>query len=92
MGDYVHLAWDRDHAKLKGFNTSNRGGKSTVKIEIEVCDPYTLGRLLSDLQEAQTPKAQPKPAVEPRRALPRPRAALPAPLLALPAPEENRNA
>ena len=87
-----YLMLNLEHAKLKGFSTSNRGRSSTIKIEIETADADTFSWLLHNLQEFQTgQKQRDREEVKEtkRAALPAPRFALPAPLLQLPAPKER---
>lgn len=45
--------------KVKAFSSASRGGRSTVKIELDVPDPRELGYLLERLGEAQGPKKAP---------------------------------
>jgi len=72
--------------RLKSFSATNRGGKSTIRIELETADPYELGYALSNLSEVQKAQRAPKPPPASKVKAPR-RLALPAPCLALPAPD-----
>lgn len=48
--------------RLKSFSASARGGKSTIKIEVETDDPFELGYTLKSLAEVQKgQRAKPKP-------------------------------
>lgn len=56
---------DRDGMRLKGHTISGRNGKTSVRVEIEVTDPYALAGLMRDLQridagqeEARRPAAK----------------------------------
>ncbi|UIJ46924.1 hypothetical protein LZK98_08270 [Sphingomonas cannabina] len=100
MENGVFLHWSTDKARIKGFSTANRGRTTTVKIELEVSDHYTLGRILSELQEAQGKSRRQAPSMNGKRghvvidefdSLPEPQRRLSAPRLALPAPAGQEN-
>ena len=85
-----------DALKIKAFSSSTRGGKATIRIELETSNMTEFGwalRSLAETQQSQRAKSKPEPkpkAAKPRvLALPAPQLALPAPLLALPAPKER---
>lgn len=67
-------------ATLKTFSAASKGGKSTIKIEIETADHYELAGILRQLDKIE---AEQKAAKTPRKA---PAKKTEAPLLALPAP------
>ncbi|WP_440410671.1 hypothetical protein [Neorhizobium petrolearium] len=75
---------------LKSYSATSKGGKSTLKIEIDVSDPLDLGHMLRDLfeiEQQQKAKTEPKSRTKKQA---EPRLALPAPLLGLPYfPEEK---
>jgi hypothetical protein len=76
--------------RLKNYASSSKGGKSTIRIEIETSDPYELGFALlklGEVQKGQKPPPPPKPA---RHAKAPKMLALPSPQLALPKPEDDR--
>lgn len=60
--------------RLKSFSASNRGGKSTIRIELETEDHFELGYALQSLAETQKEqRAKPKPPAKPKLlALPKP--------------------
>lgn len=78
-----HFSWWASEAKLKAFSATGKGGKSVIKIEIEVVDPSALGSLMRALQEASAPPKPKTAAPDTRPALPGRRLALPAPRLQL---------
>ena len=70
-------------ATLKSFSAATKGGKSTIKIEIETADRYQMASILNQLDEIE---AEQKAAKTPRKA---PSKKTDAPLLALPAPRKQ---
>lgn len=83
------LSGDHDESlRLKSFGATSRGGKSTIRIELETTDPYDLGYALSKLSEVQKAQRAPKPTAAPKKDAPA-RLALPAPHRALPAPDDG---
>lgn len=84
---------DQRHMRLKDFSASVKRAKSTVKIEIEVSQPGSLGFLLEQLREiereqiAAEQKAKEWAAAAKRRKPP----ALPTPPLQLPYFPEERD-
>lgn len=73
-----------DEARLKTYSAISRGGKSTIKIEVETTDHFELGSILRQLDKItadQKPKPKPKAAVKETE---KPLLALPAPALQLP--------
>ncbi|MDT8856452.1 hypothetical protein RNZ50_15770 [Paracoccaceae bacterium Fryx2] len=76
MSIYV-FSTPQDGMRLKAFGATVRGGKSILKIELEIDDPRDLGHLLADLMLLQdAEKKAAKAATRPARKL-----------LALPAPD-----
>ncbi len=67
-------------ATLKSFSAASKGGKSTIKIEIETADRYQMASILNQLDEIE---AEQQAAKKPRKV---PAKKTDAPLLALPAP------
>lgn len=67
-------------ATVKSFSAATKGGKSTIKIEIETADRYQMASILNQLDEIE---AEQQTAKKPRKA---PSKKTDAPLLALPAP------
>lgn len=67
-------------AIVKSFSAATKGGKSTIKIEIETADRYQMASILNQLDEIE---AEQQAAKKPRKA---PSKKTDAPLLALPAP------
>lgn len=59
--------------RIKSFSSSSRGGKSTIKIEVETEDPFELGYALQKLSEVQKGQRTKPPARKPL-ALPKPEA------------------
>jgi len=53
VSDYCHISWTAGEARVKGFNASNRGKATTVRIELEVTDSDALSWIMRQLQEAQ---------------------------------------
>lgn len=85
---YGMLHWDKRDVRLRASSLTNRGGATTVKLEIVVDSPWALASLLDQIAEAKrAPAKQAAPSASSSRALPSKRG-LPAaePLLALPAP------
>lgn len=70
-------------ATLKSFSAATKGGKSTIKIEIETADRYQMASILNQLDEIE---AEQKAAKTPRKV---PAKKTDAPLLALPAPAKQ---
>lgn len=66
-GDYA------SKLRIKSFSSSSRGGKSTIKIEVETEDPFELGYALQKLSEVQKGQRTKPPARKPL-ALPKPEA------------------
>lgn len=52
-------------ATLKSFSAATKGGKSTIKIEIETADRYQMASILNQLDEIE---AEQKAAKTPRKA------------------------
>ena len=48
--------------RVKSFSSASRGGRSTVKIELDVPDPHELGWMLEELSKAQRAAAPARPA------------------------------
>lgn len=75
-----------ERLRLKSYSGASRGGKSIIKIEIEVDDLALFGFALADLanvqagQRAMSQKRKPQSKAKPL--------ALPAPQLVLPSPED----
>ncbi|WCK27088.1 hypothetical protein [Agrobacterium pusense] len=67
-------------ATVKSFSAASKGGKSTIKIEIETADRYQMASILNQLDEIE---AEQKAAKTPRKSASK---KTDAPLLALPAP------
>lgn len=70
------MIWGSPEAKLrlKSFGHTSRGGKSTIKIEVETDDPFELGyaiQSLAEVQKGQRAKPKPQPKAKPL-ALPKP--------------------
>ena len=60
--------------RLKSFSVSSRGVKTTIRIEVEVDDPFELGyalQSLAEVQKSQRTKPAPEPKAKPL-ALPKP--------------------
>ncbi|MBB3947244.1 hypothetical protein GGQ73_003210 [Rhizobium skierniewicense] len=71
-----------DDARLKSFSASSKGGKSSIKIEIETSDHFELAHMLRQLDAID---AEQKEARKPRKSpvatkTSSPQLALPAPL------------
>lgn len=49
---------DRDGMRLKGHTISGRNGKTSVRIEIEVTEPYALAGLMRDLKMIDAEQAE----------------------------------
>ncbi len=77
---------DQRHMRLKDFSASVKRAKSTVKVEIEVSEPGSLGFLLEQLREIEHEQivADKKAKEEAAAAKRKKSLALPAPLLGLP--------
>ncbi len=62
MSSYKVLGWSGDEARLKHYTVSGgKGGKATIKIEIEVANSFALAsivRSLSDMDAAQQVEAR----------------------------------
>lgn len=85
--------WIDKFSRLKSYSATAKGGKSTVRIEIECDEPGSLGYLLTELGEIQraqdrTRKAEAKAAAEAKARAKR--KALPAPLLRIEDMREER--
>lgn len=73
-----------DHSRLKAYSATAKGGKSTVRIEIECDEPGSLGYLLQELGQIQRTQDAVKKAAAAAIAKAKAREklkALPAPLL-----------
>jgi hypothetical protein len=53
------------HSRIRSYSASVKGAKATVKIEVEVSDPGSLGFLLEDLGRAQAELRRGRPTPEP---------------------------
>lgn len=53
---------DADGSRLKNFSAASKasGATTTVKIELEICDPARLAMLLQDLGEIKRDQGKPK--------------------------------
>lgn len=71
--------------RLKSYSATTKGGKSTLRIEIETSDPHELAYALNELASVQAGQKAPKPEPKPKARM----LALPAPRLALPSPEDR---
>ncbi len=58
--EYHFFSWGEGEGRLKSVSMSNRGPNSTVKIELEVTNPFRLGRLIEQLTEIQRAQDRPK--------------------------------
>jgi hypothetical protein len=76
---WFYLHGDPDaQLRLKAFSSSSRGGRFSIRIEVETDDPAKFGFALADLVEVQKgQKAKPAPKKPAQK------------LLALPAPEKG---
>lgn len=75
-----------DDARLKSFSASSKGGKSSIRIEIETADHFELAHMLRQLDAIE---AEQKEARKPRKPVKagqevEPRLALAAPLKQIP--------
>lgn len=72
----THVFISPDDAKLKSYGAVSRGGKSVVRIELEIIYPFALARLLEQLADFEQQQRQHKrsgPAARPvQRMLPPP--------------------
>jgi hypothetical protein len=74
--------FEEEHVRLKKYSAAVTGPKSTVKVEIEVNDPYALSSLLRQLGEIdREQKAAARPPKPPKKTPP---LGLPKPALQLP--------
>jgi hypothetical protein len=73
MSDFHSVSWREGEARVKSFSGASKGGKSTIRIEIEVTDAERFGHIMWELGEASKPP-KPKP-----KALPKAQLALPSP-------------
>lgn len=88
------LHWSTPGVRLKGYTHASRGKATTVKVELEVADPWALASLLEQLAEAQKEErptcSKPREPIRAAVRMAAPRRALPPSemeLLKLPAPE-----
>ena len=72
-----------DDANLKTYSAASKGGKSTIKIEIETTDHFELAYMLRQLGEIEAAQKAPKKPEPAAKKAEKP-LALPAPPLALP--------
>lgn len=76
-----------EEAKIKSFSGTSKGGKHTIRIELEMTDAWRFGHYLEQLQETQ--KAQNPPKDPSSKTTKSKRLALPAPPSRLLPPNEN---
>lgn len=55
------LSETNEHVRLKSYDATIKGGKTTLRITVEVTDPYELSFLLRALEELQTAPKKPAP-------------------------------
>jgi hypothetical protein len=85
----IYLSKENPHVRLKSYDATIKGQKTTLRITVEVTDPYELSFLLKSLEELQTaPRKQRQTADPERRPLTERQTAISrVPMLALPAPK-----
>ncbi len=76
-----------EEAKIKSFSGTSKGGKHTIRIELEMTDAWRFGHYLEQLDETQ--KAQNPPKASPSKPTKSKQLALPAPSARLLPPNEN---
>lgn len=60
--------------RLKSFTSASRGGKATIRIELETADMSQFGYFLQSLGRLQQEQKVPPPKPKTRLALPKPEA------------------
>ncbi|KQM23146.1 hypothetical protein ASE73_02665 [Sphingomonas sp. Leaf24] len=59
MSDYWMISGERTGSRVKSYSTSGRAGKTTIRVEIEVSDAWSLHDVLRHLHDAQSSPATP---------------------------------